>query len=139
MKRSTIAILVTLGLATGCTNMVSSEADDRAKLAAYAAQEQVPTTEPTQLMAGATLLPDHQTLQITNFSDTPLSDVDVWVNRSYVQHVDLINADAVQSLPLNRFYSKDGTYLGQDATITVQNVQVSSGGKLYNLLGPANQ
>ena len=136
--RSVAVALVLVSLA-GC-QMVTSDAKERARLAAYAGNITYPAGASVQTaQVGALISHDEKTLRVVNFSDKDMTNMDVWINRVYVRHVDSLAARSSVDLDLSRFYSKDGSYFGQNEQPKVELVQLESGGALYALLGPVRE
>ena len=78
-------------------------------------------------------------LQIANFSDEELTNVDVWVNHAYVVHVPKIEAN-VQGKPGTRtldfqmmFNDKGQSFPTDNDTYPVNTVEIISNGKMYSV------
>jgi hypothetical protein len=137
-------LLVAVGALAGCESMapdaarVSAQAPTAPELAAYAGAHKYPTTQPTrELKAAAIVNRDRGIIKIYNFSGQPLQNVDVWVNQSFVQH---LNGVAPGSAPVLIRFSDLYNGLGQQFSgqnEQVRTVQVDADGHLYTLEGPA--
>jgi hypothetical protein len=117
---------------------MANNAPTMPQLAAYAASHPFPTTEPSDhLRAAAIVNRSNGTIKIYNFSDRPIRDADIWVNKAFVQHVSGIAPNSSVVMPMNQLY--DG--LGQNfATVNahVNTVQLQMSNEFYNLEGPAS-
>jgi len=78
-------------------------------------------------------------VQIANFADEQLTDVDVWINRAYVVHVPKIEANkdgkpGTRTLDFQMFFNEKGESFPTDNDkYPVNNVDILSGGSLYSI------
>jgi hypothetical protein len=109
---------------------------ERARLAAFAASSEYPTTRPSDTLR-ATALIDREagTIQILNPTDRALHNSRVWVNGSFVARVDEIPPQGSVTINRARFYSPRGNTL-QGMNTSATRVQIETDGELYNLQGP---
>jgi len=137
--------LAALALA-GCADMFGSNNSARmatvaptgAELAAYAAAHPYPTTMPTNEHFRAAAIVDRAngTIKIYNFDTKPIADATVWVNRSFVQHLNGIAPNSSAVVLINQLYNGMGKSLSSlNEPITI--VQLEMNGTLYTLQGPA--
>ena len=144
MLKQSLLLVAAVAL-VGCESLsgdnnarLTAQAPTAPELAAYAGAHKYPATQPAkELKAAAIVNRDRGTIKIYNFSNQPLQGVDVWVNQSFVQH---LNGIAPGSAPVVIRFSDLYNGLGQQFSSQneqVHNVQIESGGNLYNLEGPA--
>jgi hypothetical protein len=109
------------------------------ELAAYAGHAKFPAEETakTDLQVASILSADKSTIKIYNFSPDPLRNVDVWVNGSYIQHVDGISPQGSVLIHTNNLYNGLGkNFAGQSEPVS--KVQISSDHGLFTTWGPAS-
>jgi len=146
MRTTNLALLAVIA-AAGCSSNPFGPGDDArlaaqaptdAELAAYAGSHKYPATQPAkELKAAAIVDRNRGMIKVYNFSDQPIQDTDVWVNRSYVAH---LRGIAAASAPVQIRFSDLFNSLGQrfsSQNEQVRIVQVEENGTLYSLLGPA--
>lgn len=146
MLRQSLVLLAAVA-AAGCgTDMfgpsdsgrLAAQAPTGAELAAYAGSRRFPATQPADNSLRAAAIVNHAqgVVKIYNFSDQPIQDADIWVNRSYVEHVRGI---APSSAPMTIRFADLYNGLGQRFSSQngqIRSVQIESNGKLYTLEGP---
>jgi hypothetical protein len=109
------------------------------ELAAYAGHAKFPAdaAAKTDLQVASILSPDKSTIKIYNFSTDPLRNIDIWVNASYVQHVDGISPQGSVLIHTNELYNGLGkNFAGQSEPVA--KVQISSDHGLFTTWGPAS-
>jgi hypothetical protein len=109
------------------------------ELAAYAGHAKFPADQQpkSDLQLASILSPDKSTIKIYNFTNDPLRNIDVWVNGSYVQHVDGISPQSSVLIHTDELYNGLGkSFSGQSEPVS--NVQVATDHGLYNTWGPAS-
>ena len=110
--------------------------DERPRLAAFAASSRYPDTQPSdELRLTALIDREADTVQVINPTDRALRDVNVWVNGSFVNHVDAIPAHGSVTLHRARFYDAGGNTLSSMNTSAFR-VELQSEGEFYKVLGP---
>lgn len=157
MIKSTLALGVMLGLA-GCASQpgsqpqannnggsqgmmaVEAQGPSHVELAAYAGAHPYPANTPAKddLRAAAIVNLDQGIIKVYNFGTDPIRDADVWVNQSYVRHVNGIAPGGSASVPMSSLYNS----LGQQFAARgehVNLVQVQQDHTLHTLMGPAAQ
>ena len=146
MRISCLSIIGLLVLA-GCSNTSTwggsgtaydpgLDADERTRLAAYAASSKYPDAQPSDDLR-MTAVVDRRAgmIRILNPTHDAATDATVWVNRNFVTRVDRIPAQGITELDMDRFYNGQGRSL-PDVNTAVREVQVQRGDRLQNLLGP---
>ena len=140
-----LAALLGLGLA-GCqmdnsdSARLSTQARTVPELAAYAASHPYPTSLPAseQVHAAAIVNRADSTIKIYNFGNRPIRDSRVWVNKSYVQHINGVSPNSSAVIRMNELYNGLGqTFTALNSPVSL--VQVESEDGLYTLLGPASE
>lgn len=147
MRRlSRIAAGILLGTAAvgcesngGASAKLTAEALTPTELAAYAASHPFPTTQPSDHLRVAAIVNSNRTeLKLYNFSNSPLADVDVWVNGAWCQHVRGIGASGSVIIKTSDLYNAFGkNFAGQSEPVS--RVQLAIGDKFYNAMGPVTQ
>lgn len=143
MLRATLALLAA-GTISGCaasasfTPTMASSGQTQTELAAYAGHVSYPATMPasSDLKAAAMVTPDQKTLRLYNFGHEPIDNADVWVNGSFVYHVDNIAPDSSVTISASQLFNSAGASLASQGT-PVSRVQIKTEHGLYNLMGPA--
>jgi len=139
------AVAMALGafILVGCSTSASVENPfkgsdtEKTQLAAFAAQSQLPSKQPSDdLRVAALINKDNGNIKVINSTQQSINDSKLWVNGSFVTHVDTIPARGVVSIKRENLYNRDGIPLTK-ANIGISKVQLESGDKLYNLEGPA--
>lgn len=120
--------------ATGPGAQMPSEAE----LAAYAGAHQYPATQPAQnnLRAAALVDANQGIIKVYNFGTEPIRDADVWVNQSFVRHVNAIAPGTSVTLKMSNLYNGVGQQFSSRGE-HVNLVQIQQGGTLSTLMGPA--
>jgi hypothetical protein len=138
-----VAIALGIFILAGCNTSASVQnpfkGDDTQKtqLAAFAAQSQFPTKQPSDdLRVTALINKDNGTIKVINSTQQAINDAKLWVNGSFVTHVDTIPARGMVAIKRENLYNRDGIPLSK-ANIGISKVQLESSDKLYNLEGPA--
>ena len=130
-------ILAGCSTSTQVKNPFKSDDTQKTQLAAFAAQSQYPTKQPSDdLRATALINKGDGTIKIINTTNQALTDAKLWVNGAFVTHVDTVPAKALLTIKRENLYNRDGISLAK-ANIGIKNAQLEMGDKLYNLEGPA--
>lgn len=113
---------------------------NRAELAAYAGAHAYPTTMPVKsdLKVAAIVNADQRTIKIYNFGSEPIVDADIWVNQSYVRHVNAIAPGSSVTLPQASLYNSLGQQFAASGDHLNQ-VQIQLHHSVQNVWGPAAQ
>jgi len=73
-------------------------------------------------------------LDVVNLSDEDWSDVEVWINQSYVVHVPVMKAHELKRLNFQMLYNDNGQYFPVDNSKTlVKSVELYRDGKMYTV------
>lgn len=73
-------------------------------------------------------------LEVVNLSDQPWTDVEVWVNRSYVVHVPSMNPNQLKRLPFQMIFDDSGQHFPlKNDQVLVDRVEIYQGGKIYEV------
>jgi hypothetical protein len=141
----TLAALLGMGLA-GCqmdsadSARLSTQARTVPELAAYAASHPYPATMPAseQVHVAAIVNRADSTIKIYNFGNRPIHDARVWVNKSYVQHINGVASNSSAIVRMSELYNGLGqTFTGLNSPVSLVQVETDDG--LYTLLGPASE
>jgi len=142
MFRATAIALAAFILA-GCSSSASvknpfkSDDSHRTQLAAFAAQAQYPNKQASDDLAVAALIKGKDgDIKILNTTQQAITDAKVWVNGSFVTHVDTIPAKGTVMIKREDLFNRDGISLAKSNT-AINRIQLESGDKLYNVHGPA--
>lgn len=139
MLRETFAALA-LATIVGCSasggiTPVASTNHDQAEMAAYAATAQYPATaRPDEGRRMAAIIdPRANTVEVMNFSDEPMRDVNVWVNGTFVRKVDVIPARGTRTFTAGQFYDSSGRNM---ATLraTPNRIELQAGERLWGVM-----
>jgi hypothetical protein len=136
--RSPIVALLTIVL-VGCSATLDPMAGDRsevAQLSSYAATAKYPAEAEARRDMPIAVLTKGDSLRLINFTDKPVRDSDVWVNGTFVRHVDVIPPMGSVTLKRSEFYDSTGQNL-KSAASTATRVTIQSGDAHYATLGPA--
>jgi hypothetical protein len=130
--------VVLAGMLAGChsANEYQPQATPT-ELSAYAASTKFPTDAQPQFNPYITAVVDGGAKQLTirNFDGPSLVNFNVWVNKTYVLHVDRLDPKKAKLINLGDMYNSSGNNdLTPDKVSTVQVVMPD--GKLYNVQGP---
>lgn len=120
------------------SQMAGPQAPSSAELAAYAGSHQYPQNEQTGNDLRAAALVNGDTIKIYNFGTQPIRDVDVWVNRTYVRHVNAIGPGSGISLNTSNLYNSVGQQLSTKGD-RVNLVQIEQDHSLQTLMGPIQE
>ncbi len=71
-------------------------------------------------------------LEIVNLSDQPWTDVEVWVNRSYVVHVPKMEPGTLKRLPFEILYNDAGQHFPKRGVL-IERVEIHQDGKIYEV------
>lgn len=129
--------------ASGEFNPVGKSADQMTptQLAAFAATSKYPDTQPaaTDLRAAAIVNRGAGTVKVYNFTDRPITNARVWVNKGFVAKIDGIAPQQKVTVTTDKLYGPFGnTFASQkDAPISLIQLQTDDG--LYTLQGPAQE
>ncbi len=127
-------LLLVAGALVGCESSGTTESTQRA---AFAAQLRYPQNikPATDLAVTALVNRDSGTIELLNASAKPVNDVNIWVNSTYVVHVDSIPASGITTVRRSQFFDSGGNSLGtQDAIIN--KVELEMAHQLYTVQGP---
>lgn len=108
-------------------------------LSAYAASLQYPGSTPAQDNPSLTSVVDRGSGAITirNFGSTSYSNFNLWVNQTFVLHVDHIEPNSKKIFLPEDLYNSAGHSLAETAPDQIHRVQLqTSDGKLTNVQGP---
>ncbi len=134
-----LAVATLVGVMAGCASsgVETTERSPEARLAAYAASTHYPSNLKTSsdLHLAVMMSRPNGTIRVVNFSERPVRDANVWINKSFVHHVESIPANGYVTLDRTDFYDGVGNNLSNLAT-AVNQVQVQSGQNLYDTMGP---
>jgi hypothetical protein len=145
MIRTTLAALVLA--AAGCSASLeplgmdqNGQASQEAQLAAFAAAEQNQFPRDAQASddfhAAAVVDRDKQSIRIFNYTNEPISNAKLWVNQSYVRQIDTLPANGSTRVSFSELYNNNAqTFIAARAPIT--SIQLQTGDRLHNVLGPA--
>jgi hypothetical protein len=144
--RHIFAILASCLFLAGCAqsgqdgnSKLTAEAPTPTELAAYAARHKFPQTQPSDDLKVAALLSlDRTSIRIYNFSNEPLPEVDVWVNRAWLQHVRGIGANGSVTIKTADLYNAFGKNFSSQSE-PVSKVQLEIDGRFYNAMGPVTE
>lgn len=136
MIRQTLAALA-LASIVGCSNTrlsnpFASSHPQEARLAAYAAR----TPYPAQARAedanhlGALINPKNQQIEVINFTDRPLTNVNLWVNGTFLYRIDSVPAQGTRTVSPLDLYDTRGQTLASLKT-TPDRVELQSADHLY--------
>ncbi|HEV8606069.1 MAG TPA: hypothetical protein VGQ99_11915 [Tepidisphaeraceae bacterium] len=134
-----LAGLILAGCSTSAEvkNPFKGNDTERTQLAAFAAQSQYPTKQPSDDLAVAALIKGKDgEIKILNTTQQAITDAKVWVNGAYVTHVDTIPARGTVTIQRENLFNRDGISLAKSNT-GVTRIQLETGDKLYNVHGPA--
>jgi hypothetical protein len=142
----TILATVLIGALAGCSaklepvGMGDGSSSQEAQLAAYAASEENQFPRDAEASgdfhAAAVVNRDDGTIRIFNYTNEPINNAKLWVNQSYVRRLDAIPANGSKRVSFSELYnSKAQTFTAAKAPIT--SVQLQTGDRLHNVLGPA--
>jgi hypothetical protein len=130
-------ILVGCSTSAEVKNPFKANDTERTQLAAFAAQSQYPTRQPSDDLAVAALIKGKDgDIKILNTTERAITDAKVWVNGAYVAHVDNIPARGTVNIQRENLFNRDGISLAKANTAATR-VQLEIGDKLYNVHGPA--
>lgn len=105
-------------------------AADAAKRFPYPADAEQGGTAVGRAQVGYTL----NVLEIVNLSSEPWTDVDVWVNRSYVVHVPKMEPNRLVRLPFQMIFNDKGQYFPlKNNKMLINRVELVQGGKVYEM------
>jgi hypothetical protein len=142
MSRTLLCLLAAIAVA-GCESQNDSArtangAATGPELAAYAGAHQYPTTMPVTDRSPIAAVVNHGsgTIKIYNFDTRPLNDAKIWVNQSFVQHINGIAPRSSVIIRTADLYNGLGqSFASLNAPVSL--VQVEANDKLLTALGPA--
>jgi hypothetical protein len=143
MLRTTLALLAVTTLvgcaANGEFNPVGRKSEEMTptQLAAFAANSKYPADlqASNEARVGAVVSADKGTIKVFNFSERPIVNARVWVNKGYVAKVDGIPPQSKVTIATDKLYGPFGnTFASQEKTVSSVQVQTDEG--LFNLMGP---
>lgn len=144
MFKQSLLLVAAIALA-GCANEPSNEqarlatgAPTSPELAAYAAAHPYPDKAQASdhLRAAAIVNRANGIIKIYNFDNRPIQDANVWVNRSFIQHINGIAPNSSAIVQFGQLYNGMGKNFSS-LNEPVSTVQVEMGNNLYTLEGPA--
>lgn len=109
------------------------------QLAAYAASMPYPANLNAQDNPDLVALVNKSTGNITlmNLGPQPLRDFNLWVNQSYLLHVDRVDPNTGRIISKTDLYNSAGNNMENATPESVRRLQVQTGdGALYNVKGP---
>jgi len=149
-RNARVAIVLLCGAAlAGCnagnggngdgSTRLTAEAPTDTELAAYSASHPYPTTQPSQeIKVAAIASPDRNQIKLYNFSNHPFSEVDVWVNGSWLQHIRGLPANGSVIIKATDLYNAFGkNFAGQKEPVSRVQLKTSTG--FYDVMGPVAQ
>jgi len=107
------------------------------ELAAYSAKAAYPETQPIDTFKSAAIV-NRETglIKIYNFTDKPVGESKVWVNRSFVCRIPGIAPQSKVVISTNQLYDNSGnTFTSQKDPVST--VQLQTDHSFYNVEGPA--
>jgi hypothetical protein len=142
MSRTLLCLLAAIAMA-GCGSQNDSArtangAPTSPELAAYAGAHQYPTTMPVSDHSPVAAVVNHAngTIKIYNFDTRPMSDSKVWINQSFVQHINGIAPRSSVILRTTDLYNGLGqSFASLNSPVSL--VQVETDNRLMTALGPA--
>ena len=145
MIRQTIALLALAALGGCAANAEfgapnSTQRMTATQLAAFAASTEYPANQTgrNDLMAAAIVDRGDKEIKVYNFSNQPIRDARLWVNRSFVARIEGIAPLSKAVIKGDRFYDKMGnSYAKQSVEVSQVELQTAEG--LYNLMGPVTE
>ena len=142
MLRATVIALAGLIL-VGCStsaamkNPFKSDDTHKTQLAAFAAQANYPNKQASDDLAIAALMKGKDgDIKLLNTTQQAVTDAKVWVNGSFVTHLDTIPAKGTVMIKREDLFNHDGISLAKSNT-GINRIQIEMGDKLYNVHGPA--
>jgi hypothetical protein len=130
-------ILVGCSTSAKVENPFKGDDTQKTQLAAFAAQSQYPSKQASDdLRAAALVNREDGTIKIINSTSQALTDTRLWVNGTYVTHVDTVPARGMITIKRENLYDQKGISLSK-ANASINKVQLEMGDKFYNLEGPA--
>jgi hypothetical protein len=135
-------VLIAAGL-VGCTDKPSlfpnSDPTLRKSKAEFAADAKkrfpYPGVATQELLGAAEVDVEYDKIRLTNLSDEPWTNIDVWVNHAYVVHVPKVEAkQGVRTLDFQMIYNIKGENLPTDNDkYPINDVEVLKGGTMYKV------
>lgn len=78
-------------------------------------------------------------IEVVNFSGEDWSDVEVWVNRKYVCHVDQLPDRKLKEIHFPMLFDENGAYFPLDNNkVRIESVELYKGGKMLQVKFQAN-
>jgi hypothetical protein len=137
--------IAALGVAlVGCSSSPNeySPAEEPTNLAAYAASNHYPLSTTAKDNRHITAVVDRKTGQITlrNFDSGPIANFKLWINQTYVIHVDRIEPNSFRIIEPADVFNSAGNSLNRVPADSIQKVQIEMpSGELWNAQGPQMQ
>jgi hypothetical protein len=138
MIRHTLAALALTSI-VGCSastsiNPFAGQHQEEAVLAAYAARTPYPSqAHPEEgRQVGALINAKNDRIEIINFSDKPLHDVNVWVNGTFLYKVDNIPSQSTRAVSTDELYDTTGKTMSALKAAPTR-VEVQTDDKLWSL------
>lgn len=73
-------------------------------------------------------------LEVINLSENDWTDVEVWVNKTHVVSLPLMERNKLKRIPFQAIYDSNGAnFPTNNKTVRVQTVEVFMGGKMYDV------
>ncbi len=146
MFRQSIAVLAVSAVASlaGCSSFGGSNGSaeihedlEPTQLAAFSAKASYPTSQPAEVLPSAAIVNKGAGLiKIYNFTDKPVGDSKVWVNRSFVYHIFGIAPQSKVVISTKDLYDSLGnTFAAQKDDVSTVQLQTDHG--FYTVEGPA--
>lgn len=142
MLRTSLVLVAAMAVA-GCESQndsarVATNAPTVPQLAAYAGSRQYPTTMPVidHFRIAAVVNRASGIIKIYNFDSRPVRDANVWVNKTFVQHINGIAPNSSAIIRSGDLYNGLGqSFASLNSPVSV--VQVEMDNQLLNAQGPA--
>lgn len=117
----------------------SSSRQETAQLAAYAANANYPQNARASYnqdwRVGATV--QKNDIRLMNYSDHAIDNVNVWVNGTWVRHLDNLPPKGSVTLSTSDFYNQNGRVLSEsNFPLETARIEIQNGNNLYSVMGP---
>jgi hypothetical protein len=129
-----LASIVGCSANSGLSNPFARNRQEQAQLAAYAARTPYPGQTQAQEAhrIGALISPKNDRIEVVNFGDQPLHNVNLWVNGSFLYRIDVIPSQSTRSVGPSELYDTNGQTMASLKT-TPNRVELQSGDHLWTL------
>ncbi len=125
-------------LLAGCaSNSSTTSRSEATQRASYAATAKLPAErQPSDLHIAVLVKGDH--MRLVNFTDDTIRNADIWINGTFVHHIDALPARGSVTLLKSAFYDTTGHSFADVSTPTHE-VTVQQGNTVSTTLGPVNE